>query len=218
MFGLLPLAELIKFSAIVFAELLILLVVWLLWFRRPSSVASSIQLDSESSGSESDKSPSQVPENTVDPKLLQLPAPKVVAGKAVCSYVETVTFSLRQAMGANPLQRTPKTQQKANGEQFGTASSKVRTAAANNPKSHTRFPSLVHRLQHHLTHPRKPTDSGIQKSGLWPTLALKLPCPLLRHSEASGPSQKLQNTQRPSPLQEAFDPIFPAPSNITRVL
>lgn len=74
--------ELIKFSAIVFAELLVLLVAWLLWFRRPSSVASSIQLDSESSGSESDKSPSQVPENTVDPKLLQLPAPKVVAGKA----------------------------------------------------------------------------------------------------------------------------------------
>lgn len=82
----------------------------------------------------------------------------------------------------NPSQRTPTTQQKANGEQFGTASSKVRTAAVKNPKSHTRFPSLVHRLQHHLIHPRKLTDSSIQKSGLWPTLAPKLPCPLLWHS------------------------------------
>ena len=74
--------ELIKFSAIVFAELLILFVVWLLWFRRPLSVASSASFESESSGADSDTSPSQVEVKKEDPKILQLPAPKVVAGKA----------------------------------------------------------------------------------------------------------------------------------------
>ena len=101
----------------------------------------------------------------------------------VCSCAETVTFLAPTSHERKSLaENTQKHNKRQMGKKFGTASSKVRTAAANNPKSHTRFPSLVHRLQHHLIHPRKPTDSGIQKSGLWPTLAPKLPCPLLRHS------------------------------------
>lgn len=74
--------ELVKFSAIVCAELLILVVVWFLWFRRAASVASPIDRVSETSGSDSDNSPDHSVGISEDPKLLQLPAPKVVAGKA----------------------------------------------------------------------------------------------------------------------------------------
>lgn len=101
----------------------------------------------------------------------------------ICSYVETVTFSLQQAMSVNPLQRTPKTQQKAKwGNNSGQPRPTCELRQPTIPRATPRFPSLVHRPQHHLIHPRKPTDSGIQKSGLWPTLAPKLPCPLLRQS------------------------------------